>query len=168
MDAMFSTQRLLLNLVTESDHAFVIRLLNSEGWLQFIGDRNVHTTADAEKYLENGPMRSYATNGFGLWCVELKDTRQAIGMCGLIRRDTLDDIDIGFSMLPVHNGKGYGYQAAIATMQFAKEQLKLKRVVAITNDDNIVSGKLLEKLGFRFERMIEMDNETLKLFGIQL
>ena len=159
------TPRLLLREFESGDMHFILRLLNSPGWLAFIGDRNVHTAEDAHDYLANGPQKSYAQNGFGLWAVEETASGELTGMCGLIRRDTLEDVDIGFAFLPEYEGKGFAFEAASATLVFAKSTLQLPRVVAITVPGNRRSIRLLEKTGMRFEKMIRMGEEDLMLFS---
>lgn len=161
---IFSTERLFFREFTLADSEFFIRLLNSEGWLKFIGDRNVHTIEDAEKYLEERIIHFYKILGFGFYLVSLKD-ETPIGMCGLIKRDSLDDIDIGFAFLPEYTGKGYGFEAANATMEFARKTLKLKRIVAITVKENISSIQLLKKIGLKEEGMIMQGDEELMLFS---
>lgn len=160
------TERLLLNEFAETDTAFILELLNTKGWIEFIGDRGIKSEEDARNYLVNGPMASYAKNGFGLWRVDLKSTGGAIGMCGLIKRDTLEDIDIGFAFLPEFSGQGFAFEAAQACMDYAKEKLELKRVVAITVPSNQSSIRLLEKLGLQFEKEIQEKDEKLFLYGI--
>lgn len=162
------TERLILRKFTTGDAPFVLTLLNTPDWIQFIGDRGVKTLEDAEQYILNKFISSYETLGFGLYLMELKDEGTSIGTCGLIKRDVLEDVDIGFAMLPVYAGKGYAYEAATAIMDFAKETLKLPRLVAITLQQNSNSIRLLEKLGMSYNRMIRipMEAEELKLFYI--
>lgn len=126
--------------------------------------------ADAEKYLENGPISSYAKNGFGLLAVVLNDTGQPIGMCGLIKRDTLENVDVGYAFLPDFWGRGYAVEAAQAVMTHAKERLGLKRVVAIVDPANAGSIRVLEKIGMAFEKMVKLseDDIDLKLFSVKL
>ncbi len=168
MSQILETERLILRELTRTDADFIITLLNSPGWLQFIGDRNVRTPEEARTYLENGPMRSYRVNGFGLWLAALKSTKTPIGMCGLIKREGLDDIDIGFAFLPEFSGQGFGSEAAFATLEYGQNILHLKRIVGITNPDNIFSIKLLQKIGLTFEKRIKLtpESEELLLFGI--
>lgn len=165
---LIETDRLIINDFSLDDAAFIIKLVNSPGWLQYIGDRNVKTLDDAHRYLENGPLKSYQQWGFGLYRVALKNTNTAIGMCGLIRREVLNDIDIGFALLPAYEGKGYAYEAAKAVLDYASNQLGLNRILAITMVDNAASMKLLQKLGLRFEKMIRMNNEDLALLAMEL
>lgn len=169
MASIFETERLLIREFNIDDVEFIITLLNTPTWLQFIGDRGVKNIEDAKNYLINGPMKSYRENGFGLSMVEMKDGSVPIGMCGLIKRDSLDDIDIGFAMLPQYAGNGYGYEAASATMDHAKKTIGLNRVVAITVIDNIYSIGMLKKLGMQFEKMIRLDEEKeLMLFSKEI
>ncbi len=170
MGKILETERLLLREFDTGDAEFIVELLNSPGWLKFIGNKNVHTKNDARNYLENGPMKSYRENGFGLSMVELKFIGVPIGMCGLIKRETLDDVDIGFAMLPGFSGKGYGYEIAAATLNLGKNKFGLKRVVAITVENNDASIGLLNKLGLKYQKMIGLPNdaEDLMLFAINL
>lgn len=170
MKTILTTHRLLLREFVPEDADFILRLLNTPEWIRFIGDRNVRTLENAHQYLQNGPMTSYKKNGFGLWRVSIKDTDVPIGMCGLLKRDTLEDIDIGFALLPEFAGKNYGFEAAAATMVYAKDRLALNRIVAITLEDNVHSINLLQKIGLQFEKTIRMpgDNKPLMLFGIRM
>lgn len=165
---ILETERLILSEYENSDAAFIMELLNTPSWLQFIGDRNIKSLDDARNYILNTPVASYRKNGFGLYSVKLKDGNIPIGMCGLIRRESLEDVDIGFALLPQFEGKGYAYEAAAAMLDYAKTHLKLKRIVAITNIDNVSSIRLLEKLGLKFEKNIKFEKEEkeLKLFSI--
>lgn len=167
MEVVIETPRLCLRLLTPDDAAFILELLNSPGWLQYIGDRGVKTRSDAEAYIGERIVKSYMDNGFGLYLMALKDGQMPIGMCGLIRRPGLDDIDIGFALLPQYAGQGYAFEAAAAVMDFARNELKIPRIVAITLPANKASISLLEKIGLRFERMIQLpgDTEELMLFG---
>jgi ribosomal-protein-alanine N-acetyltransferase len=149
------TPRTVLRELTLSDAAFILELLNEPAYHRYIGDRGVRDVAGAEKYLREGPMTSYAKNGYGLWLVALKDGTP-IGMCGPIRRDTLEHPDLGFALLARFGGQGYAHEAASAVLAHARSALKLGTLLAITAPENPPSIKLLGKLGFRFERMIEL------------
>lgn len=164
---LIETDRLFISHLSLDDAAFIMKLVNTPGWLQYIGDRNVKSLEDGRRYLETGPLKSYAQWGFGLFRVTLKSTNTPIGICGLIKRNGLKDIDLGFALLPAYAGKGYAYEAAEAVLQYAQNHLHLQRLVAITLVDNAASLKLLQKLGFRFERMVRLDNEDLALLGIE-
>lgn len=163
---ILDTERLSLRQFNTDDADFILVLLNNPTWLLYIGDRNVKTVDDARHYLISGPIKSYHTNGFGLSLVSLKDNGTPIGMCGLIRRNGLEDVDIGFALLPQYAGKGYAYEIAAATMEYGKKKLGIEKIVAITSEDNTHSIKLLNKVGLHFERMVSMasDNEELMLF----
>ena len=165
MDAI-ETDRLVLRPLTEADDAFILDLLNDPSWLRYIGDRGVHTLRQARAYVRNGPMAMHARHGFGLDAVVLRDTGTPVGICGLIRRDTLDDVDVGFAFLPAYCGLGYAREAATAVLRHAGG-LGLLRVVAITVPDNAASIRLLESLGFHFERMLRMrsDPDELRLYA---
>jgi RimJ/RimL family protein N-acetyltransferase len=167
MSCIIETERLRLREFTFNDTQFIIELLNSPGWLQFIGDRNIKTEEQAVNYLKNGPMKSYAQNGFGLSLVQRKDDNKSIGMCGIIRRDNLDSPDIGFAFLPEYNGQGYAYEIAYATLQYAKDQLKFSKIAAITLPENVKSIRLLEKIGLKFIKPFSFPNtkEELLLYS---
>ena len=165
--AIAETERLRLRPFDGADAAFGLELVNEPSWIRFIGKRDVGNLDDARRYLEKGPIAMYARHGFGLWCVVLRSTGEAIGMCGLIKRDALPDVDLGFAFLPRHWGHGYALEAAAATMAYARGTLGLKRVVAILSQDNERSARLLVKLGFVPEGAIRMpgDDETLALYA---
>jgi len=166
MIKILETDRLILRQLSIEDDAFILELVNDPLWLRFIGDRGVRTLEDARNYLVNGPLAMYERAGFGLYLVERTSDGVSLGMCGLIKRDGLDDVDIGFAFLPEFRTQGYAYESAAAIMLYGRSILGLKRIVAITSLDNERSAHLLEKLGFTFEKMIQLpdDCETLKLF----
>jgi RimJ/RimL family protein N-acetyltransferase len=159
---LLETERLILRELTLDDAPFILTLLNDPSFLRYINDKNVRNLEAARQYMLNGPMASYARNGFGLYLVELKDTAVPIGLCGLLKREELPDPDIGFAFLPDYWGKGFALESAIAVMNDARERLGRKRVLAIVMPDNYASIKLLEKLGMRFER----DKDDVKVFAI--
>lgn len=167
---VLETDRLIVRWLSTDDAGFILQLLNEPSWLRFIGDKGVRTMEDARNYILNGPMEMYSRLGFGLYLVELKEDGSSIGICGLIKRDSLEDVDVGFAFLPKYWGKGYAYEAASAVMEYGKRALGLNRIVAITSKENYVSGKLLEKLGFNFERMVKLSNngEEVKLFAVDV
>jgi [ribosomal protein S5]-alanine N-acetyltransferase len=164
------TDRLYLRQLDLSDADFILALLNEPSFIQNIGDRGVRTLADAEKYLENGPIASYTKNGFGLLAVTLSETGETIGMCGLINRDALEDVDIGYAFLPKFWSQGYAIESAQGVMKFAKEVVGLKRIVAVVDPANVGSIRVLEKLGMTFEKMLKLseDDIDLKLFSVSL
>ena len=167
---VLETERLILRQLTEDDAEFIFELLNEPSWIQNIGDRHIHTLDDARTYIVNGPVASYAKNGFGLYLILLKETNESIGMCGLIRREGLEDVDIGYALLPRYWSKGYAVEAAQAVKEYAKDVVGLRRIVAIVDPANQGSIRVLEKIGLRYEKMIRLsaDDIDLKLFGTAL
>ena len=164
---ILETERLFLREFTLDDTTFIIELLNSPGWIKYIGDRNVRTTEEAIAYLKRGMLASYKENGYGLCLVGIKDGNIPIGMCGILKRDTLEKPDIGFAFLPGYHGKGYAFEIATATMKYARETLLLPVIWAITVAYNLPSIKLLERIGFTFEKVIRLpdDEEELLLYS---
>jgi RimJ/RimL family protein N-acetyltransferase len=150
------------------DAEFVVRLLNEPSFIQNIGDRGVRTIADARAYLLQGPIASYEKFGFGLWSIERKIDAAPIGICGLLKRDVLDDVDLGYALLPEFCSQGYALESAMGVMTYAWERLGLKRVVAVTNANNQSSIRLLGKIGFQYERMVRLaeDAPEIKLFAV--
>jgi RimJ/RimL family protein N-acetyltransferase len=167
---ILETERLILRQFSTGDAEFILALLNEPSFIQNIGDRGVRTLADASAYILNGPVASYAKNGFGLYLVLLKETNESIGMCGLIKREGLEDVDIGYAFLPKFWSRGYAIESAQAVKAYAKEVVGLKRIVAITDPANEGSVRVLEKLGLRFEKMVRLseDDIELKLFAADL
>ena len=165
---VIETERLIISEVTADDDAFVLDLLNQPSFKQFIGDRGVRNLDQAREYISTRFTKSYRDNGFGLYLMELKEDTTPIGLCGFVKRDTLPHPDIGFAILPQFEKLGYAFEAASATMRYGKEELQLARVLAITTPDNDNSGRLLEKIGLKFERTIISGDESLKLFSINL
>ncbi|KAA0564454.1 GNAT family N-acetyltransferase [Bacillus sp. CH30_1T] len=161
------TSRLVLRLVEETDAGFIMKLLNEPGWLQYIGDKGIRTIDDAKGYIMNVPRAMYEREGFGLYLTERKEDHAPIGLCGLIKREGLEDVDIGFAILSDHQSQGYAYEAARATLDLAKD-IGIKRVVAITTKDNESSSKLLEKLDMQLEGYVTLPNDTeeLKKYGL--
>jgi RimJ/RimL family protein N-acetyltransferase len=162
------TERLVLRRLTLDDAAFMRRLVNEPSWLEFIGDRGVRTEEDAREYLRNGAIASYEKHGFGLWAVTLRNEDAPIGICGLVKRDFLDDVDLGFAYLPEFQARGYGREAASAVVEFARRELGLRRLVAITVPANRRSIALLEKLGFALEKRAKHpDGSDFLIFALE-
>ncbi len=153
---ILETERLVLRHLTADDAEFILELLNEPDYIKNIADRGVRTAEDARKYIENGPAASYIKNGFGAMAVTLKESGIPIGTCGLIKRDFWDDIDIGYAFLERYRRKGYAYEAASAVMDYGRDVLKIKRVVAFTTLDNEASRRVLEKIGLRFEKIMNV------------
>ncbi|MED2838401.1 GNAT family N-acetyltransferase [Bacillus wiedmannii] len=162
---VLETERLVLRWLDIKDAPFILELVNDPAWIQFIGDKRIKNLDDAKKYILNGPVDMYNKMGFGLYLVERKEDFTPLGMCGLIKRDSLEDVDIGFAFLEKFRSKGYGFESASAVIDYGVQNLGMKRIVAITTIDNINSGKLLEKVGLQFEEIISDSGEDLKLFG---
>jgi len=159
---VLETERLSLRRFTVDDAGFILTLLNEPAFLRYIGDKKVRNLDDARQYILNGPIASYERHGFGLNCVELRESHTPIGMCGLLKRDELPDPDIGFALLPDYRNQGLAFEAAEAVL---KDAHHLPRILAITSLDNEASINLLERLGFRFEKIVTSPNgEQLRLF----
>lgn len=154
------TDRIRVCHLSESDAEFIFKLLNTPGWMKFIGNKNVHSVPDAENYIRNGPLNSYKDKGFGLYVVKLKKENISAGICGLIKRDFLEDIDLGFAFLPEYEGKGYAYESLSAVLNHAKKDLGISKLSAITDKDNYRSIKLLIKTGFIYDRKIFLEDEV--------
>ncbi|MCR9013532.1 GNAT family N-acetyltransferase [Aquiflexum gelatinilyticum] len=168
MEFIIETDRLFLRKLEIEDFRFVITLLNSPGWLKYIGDRGVKNEAQAISYLQNGPVKSYSDYGFGLYKVEEKISGLPIGFCGLLKRDTLKHPDLGFALLPEFMGRGYAFEAANACLDFAKANLGIPILQAIALPDNTSSIRLLKKLGFHYQRPFQnLEGEELALFELQ-
>ena len=162
------TDQLVLRKFTLDDADFIVELLNTEGWLKYIGDRNVRTAGDARVYLENGPLKTYSNDLFGLRLVQLKTGDVPIGMCGLIKRDYLDHFDLGFALLPTYTGRGYALEIAKKVLEYAFDRLHQQKILAITLPGNFSSIRLLVKTGFSYERdfLAPDTNEALSLYSI--
>ena len=156
MTLVLETPRLRLTHLSEADAPFILELLNEPAFLRDIGDKNVRTAEDACRYLREGPIASYAQLGFGLYRIELKTTREPLGMCGILKRGVLQHPDLGYALLQRHWARGYAIEAAAATMSYASEQLGLDPILAITAPENPSSMRVLEKLGFQFDRIVAL------------
>ncbi len=154
----------------DRDAAFILELLNQPAYLRFIGDKGVRDLAGARCYLETGPIASYERNGFGLYLVERKEEGDPIGLCGLIRRDNLPDVDLGYALHSSYEGRGYAVEAARAVLRYGQETHHLRRIVAITTLDNDASMRLLRKLGFLLGGQVRLEDEgpDLNLFSSEI
>src|SRR2546428_7128148 len=164
---VLETQRLIVRRFSLDDAAFIIELVNDPAWLQYIGDRNVRTLEDARAYLRKGALDMYERVGLGMFLVILKSSGEPIGTCGLIKRESLDDVDIGFAFLPKFRGQGFAIESAAAVLEYGKGPLGLKRIVAIVTPSNDRSIAILEKIGLKFERTLKLpgDEEELSLYA---
>ena len=158
--AELDTRRLALRRLVPGDAPFYYALVTDPAWVRFIGDKNLKSVEDARRSLVEGPIAAYARTGFGLLRVDRKADGAALGICGLIKRDTLEDVDLGFAFLPQFRGQGYAAEAAEASIAHARDDLRLKRLVAIASPGNIDSLKLLARLGMKHEKTAAMPGET--------
>lgn len=161
------TERLQLRRMTTDDAPFILDLLNEPSFHEFIGDKGVRDLEGARRYILDGPVASYERFGFGLYLVVLKIDGSPIGMCGLLKRDSLPDVDVGYALRPAWWGQGYAFEAASAVLAHGREMFGLRRIVAITSPDNAASKALLEKLGLRYEATLSLsaDRDT-DLFAV--
>ncbi len=157
---VLDTRRLTLRRIEPADAGFILEITNDADWLRHIGDRGIRSLDDARRYITDGPRAMYERHGFGLYLVILRDTGTPIGLCGPVKRDWLDDADIGFAFLPAFRGRGYALEAAAATLEYCRTTLGLRRIAAIVSPGNADSLQLLGRLGLRFERMVVPPNEA--------
>ncbi|WP_229708564.1 GNAT family N-acetyltransferase [Silvimonas iriomotensis] len=161
---LISTERLTLRWLTLADAPFIFDLLTNPSWLQYIGDKGFKGVEDARNYIETGPIAMYQRCGHGLYLVERKTDGAPLGLCGLIKRDGLDDVDIGYGFMPQYWAQGYALESSLAVLDYGYQTLHLPRIVAITSDDNPASMRLLEKLGLRHTanvRLAAIDEDML-------
>ncbi len=155
---LITSERLSLRWLTADDAPFILELLTNPSWLQYIGDKGLKTTEDARNYIVNGPMAMYEKYGFGLYLVERVADGAALGLCGLIKRDGLADVDIGYGFMPRYWSQGYALESSLAVLDYGRKALGIERVVAITSDDNQASVRLLEKLGLRHTANVRLSD----------
>ncbi|HDM8195612.1 TPA: GNAT family N-acetyltransferase [Vibrio harveyi] len=165
-----TTKRLTLRLVSVEDAPFILELYNQPDFYRFVGDKQIRTLEEAKRYIQDNMLRMQELKGVSLLVVETNHDKKPVGICGLVKRDTLTAFDIGYGYLPSAYGKGYAKEAASVVVDFAREEMNIENLVAITNNDNIRSISLLEKLGFQFERVEQTyDNgRTLQLYTKEL
>lgn len=166
---ILDTKNLILRHYTPADSAFILKLLNEPSFKKNIGDRNVKNLEDAKNYIATKLIASYENNGYGLYMVELKD-RTPIGMCGLVKRDPKEDPDLGFAFVPEYWRKGYAVESSLGILNYAKNYLKLKRILGITIPSNIGSIKTLEKAGLKFIKkdISKQDGAVINVYEIHL
>jgi RimJ/RimL family protein N-acetyltransferase len=164
---ILETERLVLRWLTPDDAPFMFELVTDPTWIEFIGDRGLKSVDDARSYIVDKYVADYEGHGFGLYLVELRDSGTPVGICGLIDREGLEDVDIGFAFLPRHAGRGYATEAAAAVMAHERAAHGIGRIVAITTPNNLRSIRVLEKIGLRFERLFRLpgDDEDLALYA---
>lgn len=165
---IIDTNRLRIRWLDAGDAEFILELVNEPSWIRFIGDKGIRTREDAVRYIENGLVAMYERTGFGLYGVESKASGTLLGICGLIKRNGLDDVDLGFAFLSRFWRNGYAYESAAAVTSFGLDRLGMRRIVAILARDNERSCRLLERLGFRFERTVRLspNDEELLLYAV--
>jgi ribosomal-protein-alanine N-acetyltransferase len=148
--------RLVLRHIHVDDAEFLLQLLNDPDFIRYVGDKQVRDLEAAQDYIRLGPAASYETHGYGLYLVELIDSRVAIGICGLLKRDFLDSPDLGFALMPSYRGLGYAFEAAQLTMELAADRFELSKIAAFTATDNSASIKLLERLGMKYKNLLTL------------
>lgn len=170
MTALFETARLRMRLVTEADAPFYLDLVNQPSFYRFIGDRGIRTLDAAREAIVAGPVAMQALHGFSLYLAVDKASGAPAGLCGLIRRDTLPGVDIGYAFLPAFWGTGLASEAVAATLEHARTAIGLARLLAITSPDNVASIRVLEKLGFAFERLAHLspDDTGTNIYALNL
>ena len=167
---ILETKRLFLRHLVRDDAEFILHLLNEPSWLEFVGDKNVYNLNDAKKYIELAPMMMYERYGFGLYLVCAKETSIPMGLCGLMKRDNLDDADLGYAFLPKFWHKGFALEAVKSILSYAKNTHQLSRILALSKSSNTASIKLLNKVGFLFDRDLKLleNEENLQIYQLQI
>ncbi len=145
------------------DSQFILQLLNTEKWKQFVSDRGIDTLEKAEEFLQVHIIPSYEKLGFGFYLIEKQDDGREIGICGLIHREGLDTVDLGFALLPEYEGQGFALEAADATLEWGFKTHHFKQILAITDPTNSRSISLLKKLGMTFKKYLYLPNDVKKL-----
>ncbi|WED25621.1 GNAT family N-acetyltransferase [Vibrio sp. DW001] len=164
MAIVCKTERMIIRQFNLDDADFIVRLLNNESFIRYIADKNIRTHADAMNYLTTGPISSYQTHGFGLNLVQLKGTKTPIGMCGLLKRESLVFPDLGYAFLPEFCGKGYASEAAESVLTEEMATHSLNTVLAVTLPDNVNSNRLLKRIGFNLTGMVELYDSQNNLY----
>lgn len=165
-NSFYETERLIIRPMSLDDAEFIFELYNSPKFIKYIGDRNIKTLSDAENYIRNRFLPQFEKLGFGNYLIVTKDENQKIGGVGVFEREGLDVVDIGFSLLERFEGKGYAYEAAFKVKSIGMDEFGLKKISAITTKDNFSSQKLIEKLGLKFQKYVNLpeDNEELMYY----
>ncbi len=162
IQTLLTTDRLLIEPLTVNDNNFILELLNTDGWIKFIGNRNVTSQVEATAYIQkinDNPNTTY-------WVVKIKNNQTKIGIITFIKRDYLEHHDIGFAFLPNFANNGYAYEATNAVLKNVIHQYNLSYIFATTVPENIISIKLLKKLGLFFDKEIEVEKEKLLVYGV--
>jgi ribosomal-protein-alanine N-acetyltransferase len=164
MQNSYTTERLSISPLSFNETEFILALVNTPGWIKFIGDRKVNNLKEAKAYIKK--IKKISTIKY--WVVKLKEDEIPIGIVTLIKRDYLEYHDIGFAFLPVYGKKGYALEAASVVLNQVSKQYKLRRVLATTVKDNASSINLLNKLGFRFGEEIQVDDRSLLVYNLPM
>lgn len=161
------TDRLILRKFLLGDAKFILQLVNEPDFLRYVGDKGIRTMEDARNYIRNGPLESYHLNGFGLYLVELKETGCPIGLCGILKRDILPSVDIGYAFLSEYQGNGYAIEAAREVLSEGEAIYGLARILAVIDPENVRSIHLVEQLGMHSGGMTHLaeDGPELRLFS---
>lgn len=167
---IISTERLHLRVMRLDDAAFYLRLVNEPSFISNIRDKGIRTLDQSRESIETGTLASQEKFGFSFYLVEGRTTHLPMGICGLTKRDSLDDVDLGYAFLPEFCGQGYAYEAALAVLTHTKNALPIKQLAAITSPTNERSNRLLIKLGFIFQRttLLSGDSEETRLYRLVL
>ncbi len=166
---LLETDRLRIEQLSEKDAGFTLTLLNDAAFIEHIGDRRVRNLEQARQYLVDGPLKSYQEYGFGMYALRLKSTGEPIGMCGLVKRPSLGEVDIGYALLPQFRGSGYALEAARRVLHWGLSDLGLPRLIAIVSPDNFASRSLLEQLGMCHQGVVRLagDDHSICLYGLR-
>jgi len=167
---LMETDRLRLRAVTIDDAELMLAVWNDPAFIHNVTDRGIRTLDQAREAIESGAQKLFDDYGYGPYCMSLKSDGSMIGICGLFRRENLDDPDIGFAVLPAYCGRGYAGEAAEAVVAYARNDLGLGVLTAIVSPTNVSSIGLIEKLGLKFERMVTMpgEDEAICLYSMAL
>jgi len=157
---VLETERLILSRLSYGDCEFIYELVNEAAFKKYIGDKNVNSVEDAHSYLKNGPIGSYEQHGFGMFLVTAKDSSEALGICGLVKREQFPEPDLGFAFLRRFWDQGYALESSRAVLEYGVAQLALRRIIAIADPENSASVRLIEKLGFGYAGPVRMAGEA--------
>lgn len=164
----YSTDRLLLRPTTLDDVELFYQMYNSPKWLQYIGDRNIKTLGDATQYMTEKVLPPYEQNGYGSYTIIRHDDQVKVGSCGIYHREGLSHADIGYALLPDHEGNGYAYEASAKLLELAEHSFHLTTINAITSKENLASQKILTKLGLKQTGTVTLPNDDEELFLYQI
>ncbi len=159
---LLTTSRIVLDIATKKDAAFLHTLMNEPSYIKNIGDRNIKTVSDAENFIKEKFLKSYKDNGYGYYIVKIKESQKSIGICGLVNRKELNFIDIGYALLPHFWNNGFAFEATKALYDFALKNFNIKTIVAITDPNNKKSIALIKKLGLTYKKNIRLPDDEIE------